>query len=54
MKKPAIIKEGSLKGNMHSTTLNKHQELKTDLPLSEKDEVKKAEDKLRKSGKKRL
>jgi hypothetical protein len=49
MKKPEQIKEGTPK----NAKSNKTDELKTDLPLSEKDEVKQAEEKMRKAIKKK-
>ena len=45
------LKENSLKESAHHLKSNEHRELKTDEPLSEKDEVKKAEEKLRRGGK---
>ncbi len=46
------VKEGSPKANTKTTVLQKPGELKTDFPLSEKDEVKQAEEKMRKRRKK--
>ncbi len=52
MKKPA--KEETLKESSKSTAPVQHNELKTDYPLSEKDEVKQAEANMRKRRKKSL
>jgi hypothetical protein len=49
MKKTEPTKEGTPK----SQDTNKPHELKTDFPLSEKDEVKQAEEKMRKAVKKK-
>ncbi len=49
MKKTEPTKEGTAK----SGDTGKTHELKTDLPLSEKDEVKQAEEKMRKAAKKK-
>jgi hypothetical protein len=45
-KKP---KEGPEKSAVKTTDLNKREEIKTDFPLSEKDEIKQAEERLRKA-----
>ena len=45
-------KEGTLKDNPRAPGLNDPNEIKTDLPLSEKDEVKLAEEKMREAAKK--
>jgi hypothetical protein len=45
-------KTGNNHGDTKDAQMNKHQPLKTDEPLSEKDEVKKAEEKTRKAAKK--
>ena len=47
MEKIESTKEGAQKYSLKSTEINRHPELKTDFPLSEKDEVKKAEEKMR-------
>jgi hypothetical protein len=47
MEKTGKTKDGSLKESPKNP--NKHGELKTDYPLSEKDEIKKAEERLRKT-----
>jgi len=44
MKKAEKTKEGTPKGKTATT----HEELKTDFPLSEKDQIKQAEEKMRK------
>jgi hypothetical protein len=44
MKKTEKTKEGTLKNKVTTT----HEELKTDFPLSEKDQIKQAEEKMRK------
>ncbi len=44
--------EGASSQQLQNTGSNKRQELKTDLPLSEKDEIKQAEEKMRKASKK--
>jgi hypothetical protein len=54
MKKIENRNEGSQKGMPKSTELNKHGELKTDYPLSEKDEVKQAETTMRRERRKLL
>jgi hypothetical protein len=48
------VKRVSKKPVIHSPAEHKSEELKTDLPLSEKDEIKKAEERLRESQKRRL
>ena len=48
MKKEQPPKDGSPIDTVKSTNAKKNITLKTDFPLSEKDEVKKAEEKLRK------
>lgn len=45
-------KEGTPAEKPQNTGEGKHGELKTDFPLSEKDEIKQAEEKMRKSSKK--
>ncbi|WP_428330406.1 hypothetical protein [Mucilaginibacter sp.] len=45
------VKEGSAASKPKSEHLNKPAEIKTDIPLSEKDEVKQAEEKMRKAKK---
>ena len=45
-------KTGNNQGDAKYARMNKQQPLKTDEPLSEKDEVKKAEEKTRKAAKK--
>ena len=52
MENTGKMKDGSLKEPAKSIDPDEHGELKTDYPLSEKDEIKKAEDKLRKATKK--
>ncbi|WP_259071641.1 hypothetical protein HDF24_22695 [Mucilaginibacter sp. X4EP1] len=44
--------EGDSSYQPQNTGSNKRSELKTDLPLSEKDEIKQAEEKMRKAAKK--
>jgi len=51
MKKTEPGEEGS-SHQLQNTGSNKREELKTDLPLSEKDELKQAEEKMRKRRKK--
>jgi hypothetical protein len=46
-----LLKENALKENPRRVKNKEHPELKTDEPLSEKDEVKQAEEKLRKGEK---
>lgn len=53
MKQATKPKEGSPTGDQKSASMNKHGELKTDFPLSEKDEIKQAEEKMRKAAKAR-
>ena len=48
------VKRVSKKPVIHSPAERKSEELKTDPPLSEKDEIKKAEERLRESQKRRL
>jgi hypothetical protein len=48
--KKTQAKEGSPVEKVHNS--RKHSELKTDYPLSEKDEIKQAEEKMRKASKK--
>jgi len=50
-KKHNRLKENSKKESSNHYKSNEYKELKTDEPLSEKDEVKRAEEKLRKGGK---
>ena len=52
MEKTGKTKGESLKDSPKSIDQDEHGELKTDYPLSEKDEIKKAEEKLRKATKK--
>ena len=52
MEKTGKIKDGSLQAPPKSIDHHEHGELKTDYPLSEKDEIKKAEERLRKATKK--
>ena len=51
MKKTEKPKEGTPL-SPQTTDLSKHGEIKTDYPLSEKDEIKQAEEKMRKSANK--
>jgi hypothetical protein len=53
MKKTDKPQEGALLGHTGRTRLNKHHEIKTDQPLSEKDEVKQAEENMRRAAKKK-
>ena len=53
MAKTGKTKGDSLKGSPKSIAQDEHGELKTDYPLSEKDEIKKAEERLRKATKKK-
>ncbi len=53
MKQATKSKEGSPKDDQKSTRMNKLGELKTDFPLSEKDEIKQAEERMRKAAKAR-
>jgi len=46
-------KEGTLKDEPKTADLNDSEEIKTDFPLSEKDEVKQAETRMRNAAKKR-
>jgi hypothetical protein len=48
------VKRVNKKPVIHSPAEHKSEELKTDPPLSEKDEIKKAEERLRESQKRRL
>jgi hypothetical protein len=48
------VKRVSKKPVVHSPAEHKSEELKTDPPISEKDEIKKAEERLRESQKRRL
>ncbi len=52
--KKAAQEEKPKEGLLRNARNTKHSELKTDLPLSEKDEVKQAEEKMRKPKKKLL
>jgi len=52
MEKPVKTKNNSRKEPTKNTDQEGHGELKTDYPLSEKDEIKKAEERLRRSTKK--
>ena len=53
MIKAEPLKEGTINGPSQIPGTNTHGEIKSDEPLSEKDEVKKAEEKMRKAAKKR-
>jgi hypothetical protein len=50
--KKTKTREGDPSHQPQNTGSNKRTELKTDLPLSEKDEIKQAEEKMRKAAKK--
>ncbi|HEY4324738.1 MAG TPA: hypothetical protein VGN20_12155 [Mucilaginibacter sp.] len=50
-KESDLLKENTLKENPARIKNKEHPELKTDEPLSEKDEVKQAEEKLRRDSK---
>ena len=52
MEKTGKTNDDSLREFPKSIDQHEHGELKTDYPLSEKDEIKKAEEKLRKATKK--
>ena len=52
MEKTGKTKDDSLKQPTKNADMNNHGELKTDYPLSEKDEIKLAEERLRKAVKK--
>jgi hypothetical protein len=52
MERTGKVRDGSLREPQKSLDQDEHSELKTDYPLSEKDEIKKAEEKLRKATKK--
>ncbi len=54
MKKIERRQESSPKGGIRSTELNRHGEIKTDYPLIEKDEVKQAEERMRRAAKKHI
>lgn len=51
MEKTGKTRDDSLKEPTKSIDLHEYGELKTDYPLSEKDEIKKAEERLRKATK---
>jgi hypothetical protein len=54
MKKTENIGDGTKKGASKNSEMSRHNELKTDYPLSEKDEIKQAEEKMRRAIKKPL
>jgi hypothetical protein len=53
MKKVENLKEGTINEPSQIPETSKHGEIKSDEPLSEKDEEKKVEEKMRKAAKKR-
>jgi len=53
MKTPQEPKEGRQVKTVKSARPDKHAEIKTDYPLSEKDEIKEAEERMRKATKKK-